>query len=108
MGEMILVPVSPPTFEAAHTEYYYDEQADQYLLTDTGYNIILAAVDALENLSAGAATTLGAVPNEVVTVVKQQLRELGLEDVGYGPLSQSGDSDGEDSGEGGCSDTSSP
>jgi hypothetical protein len=108
IGEMYLVPDTLPYTEGVNGEsgaYYYDEELQQYLITDDGFNTIMAAVDTMEHISADAPTVLGAIPNEVVIVVKQQLKELGLVEGGYGPPSLGDGSDGEGSGEGWRSDT---
>lgn len=111
ISEMYLIPVDTSTTveeEGASGDYYYDSEQEQYFLTDSGFNIIMAAVDAMEGLSTEAATVLGSVPNTVVTVVKQQLRQLGLVDGGYGLPETSEGSDGEDTGGGRHSNTPPP
>jgi hypothetical protein len=111
IGEMYLVPVTLPDaagVTGGSEKYYYDEELEQYFVTDDGFNTVMAAVDAMDSISAAAPTVLGAIPNEVVSVVKQQLRELGLVEGGYGPPSLGDGSDSEGNGEGWHGDTTLP
>jgi hypothetical protein len=109
IGEMVLTPVADHNKEGADEEshaYYYDDQQACHVITDTGFSSIMLSVDDMEIVkqATNAPTVLGAIPNEVVQLVKQQLRELGLVDGGYGAPGE-GASDGEAGGDGWCSDT---